>query len=275
MEQSHEQFLKIFYLSPMAMVISSLKESRIIEVNDSFTDFVEYSSNEIIGQTSFGLKLWVDLNERERVVKRLSEEGKVENWETKFRTKSGRIKNVVFSVFQVKFIDDKDSVVVGMMQDVTELKKVQEALIISQGILEDQKILLEQKNAALREMVSYVEMEKNNVKKDVVANIGLLIPILDKIRMKRDAQKNLLNLIKSGLEDITSSFGKEITQGAFKLTSREIEICNMIKSGFSTKEIASALNISSQTIEKHRKNIRKKMGLSHTSTNLFSHLKTV
>ena len=60
-----------------------------------------------------------------------------------------------------------------------------------------------------------------------------------------------------------------------KLTPREIEICNMIKSGLTTKEISNFLNSSSQTIDKHRKNIRKKLGLTQRYINLTSFLQSL
>ncbi|MHC4268935.1 MAG: LuxR C-terminal-related transcriptional regulator, partial [Planctomycetota bacterium] len=42
-----------------------------------------------------------------------------------------------------------------------------------------------------------------------------------------------------------------------RFTAKEIEVCNMIKNGLTSKEIASLLNISFLTIEKHRVNIRR------------------
>jgi DNA-binding CsgD family transcriptional regulator len=56
------------------------------------------------------------------------------------------------------------------------------------------------------------------------------------------------------------------------LTPREIEICNMVKSDITSKEISKLLNISPQTIVKHRKNIRKKLGISNKNINLTSFL---
>lgn len=46
-----------------------------------------------------------------------------------------------------------------------------------------------------------------------------------------------------------------------KLSSRELEVIQLIKAGLKTKEIADKLNISYYTAETHRKNIKLKVGL--------------
>lgn len=46
-----------------------------------------------------------------------------------------------------------------------------------------------------------------------------------------------------------------------KLSSREMEVIQLIKTGMTTKEIADKLNISYYTAETHRKNIKLKAGL--------------
>jgi len=71
---------------------------------------------------------------------------------------------------------------------------------------------------------------------------------------------------------LTSSLGRKLTESMLKLTPKEIEICNMVEGGLVSKEIADFLNVSRQTIEKHRKNVRKKLGLGHRKINLATYL---
>jgi DNA-binding CsgD family transcriptional regulator len=46
----------------------------------------------------------------------------------------------------------------------------------------------------------------------------------------------------------------------------------MIRHGNSSKEIAGILNISAKTVDTHRRNIRKKIGLNQKRANLRSYL---
>lgn len=48
------------------------------------------------------------------------------------------------------------------------------------------------------------------------------------------------------------------------LTEREMEIIKLCHSGLMSKEIANKLNISSRTVEMHKNNIFKKLGINST-----------
>jgi DNA-binding NarL/FixJ family response regulator len=50
------------------------------------------------------------------------------------------------------------------------------------------------------------------------------------------------------------------------LTPREIEIARFVTAGLSSKEIASELNLSVRTVEKHRANIMDKIGVSEVAS---------
>jgi len=100
----------------------------------------------------------------------------------------------------------------------------------------------------------------------------IIFPVLDKMKVNND-NVEYINLIQTLVENLTSSYGKEITKVNFNLTPREIEICNLIKEGLTNKEIANLLNISNRTIENHRKHIRRKLNIKNKNVNLTSYLK--
>ncbi len=85
-------------------------------------------------------------------------------------------------------------------------------------------------------------------------------------------QRALLDLIESTLTDITSGFSHELSSPALGLTPREILVAGLIKAGKTSKEIAAMLRVSAASIEFHRGNIRKKLGLTHKKRNLRSYL---
>lgn len=155
-------------------------------------------------------------------------------------------------------------------RDITEYKKIAEALKASEEDLRVKNIELERKNTALSEVLTHIEHQKLQIKEDVIASVDeLLIPVLDQLLSRGSKiDRVYLNLIKRSLEDLTSSFGRKITQKSLKLTHREVQICNMVKRGLSSKEIAGLLNISLFTVGRHRHNIRKKMSITNKEINL-------
>jgi two-component system NarL family response regulator len=63
----------------------------------------------------------------------------------------------------------------------------------------------------------------------------------------------------------TASLAPNTADGREPLTSREQTILLQLASGKSNKEVAAALDISVRTVETHRKNIKRKLGISSTA----------
>ena len=97
-----------------------------------------------------------------------------------------------------------------------------------------------------------------------------LIIVLD-LRVKF-RQAAYISALEYALKNIVSPFAKRLASKTWNFTSREIQVSNLIWDGKSTKEIADILNLSIRAVEFHRDNIRKKLGLNKTNTNLRSHL---
>jgi two-component system invasion response regulator UvrY len=77
-------------------------------------------------------------------------------------------------------------------------------------------------------------------------------------------KKYICEEIKNILSEQVIS-GDDPQTGLNSLSQREIEIISYIKKGFSSKEIADALNISVKTVEVHRYNILKKLNLKNVA----------
>ena len=157
-------------------------------------------------------------------------------------------------------------------RNITKCKKAEAELKKSEQELREDKLLLEQKNLALAELLEHMERTKNKTKEDIAINVEEFItPILKKLKIK-GALPKYIKLLEHHLKELTSSFGRKITQRSTRLSSREIEICDLIKGGLSSKEISELLNVSYQTIDKHRRNIRKKLVIAKKKVNLTSFL---
>lgn len=136
---------------------------------------------------------------------------------------------------------------------------------------------IEQKNAALREILEQIEIEKKKIKDDVHLNVEeVLLPALKKLRRKGTRlDKKYLDALEQSLKELTSSFGSSVSEKQLKLSPREVEVANLIKNGLSSKEICQMLNISFKTIETHRNKIRRKLGIINKEVNLTTYLQSL
>ena len=80
----------------------------------------------------------------------------------------------------------------------------------------------------------------------------------------QSGKKYICDEIKNILSEQVIS-GDDPQTGLNSLSQREIEIISFIKKGYSSKEIADALNISVKTVEVHRYNILKKLNLKNAA----------
>ncbi len=80
----------------------------------------------------------------------------------------------------------------------------------------------------------------------------------------QSGKKYICDEIKNILSEQVIS-GDEQQTGLNSLSQREIEIIAFIKKGYSSKEIADALNISVKTVEVHRYNVLKKLNLKNAA----------
>jgi DNA-binding CsgD family transcriptional regulator len=137
---------------------------------------------------------------------------------------------------------------------------------------------LEQANDALKVLIAGIEEQKKSVEKKISENIQMAAkPILDQLKVEDlpDRIRSLVDSLEKSLEDIACSLGSNVARYGHLLTLREIRICEMIKSGLTSKEIAKAMGVSPQTIFFHRSNIRKKLGLTGNSDDLANCLKSM
>ena len=80
-----------------------------------------------------------------------------------------------------------------------------------------------------------------------------------------NGNKYICDEIKNNISELVLEENKDLPN-VNALTEREIQIINLIKEGLSSKEIASQLNISLNTVEVHRHNILKKLKLKNSAS---------
>jgi DNA-binding NarL/FixJ family response regulator len=134
---------------------------------------------------------------------------------------------------------------------------------------------LEEVNTALKVLLNKRQEDKKELEENVLTNVkGLVLPYIEKINKTplSEQQKTFLDIIETNIEEIISPFYKKLILRYCNLTPTELNITSLIKDGNTTKQIAKILNISSKTVDTHRKNIRRKISIENKKINLRSHL---
>ena len=137
---------------------------------------------------------------------------------------------------------------------------------------------LEETNAALRVLLKQRDTDKEEMSQAFQQNIDkLVLPFFSKLRKSNTSpsQENIIKSIENNLRQINSPFAHRISSIYSKLTPAEIQVANLIKNGHSSKEVASLLNLSAKTVYTHRRNIRKKSGITNQKINLQTILQQV
>jgi PAS domain S-box-containing protein len=163
--------------------------------------------------------------------------------------------------------DDKGNIIgaIETIRDITEQKQIENSLRTREQELEVKNVQLEDLNATLRVLLKQRENDRNDLEETVLANVKkLIVPFLEKINREPINAKTraYLETLDSNLRDIISPFAHKISSKYVNLTNREVQIAGLIKDGRSTKEISGMLNLSESSINIHRYNMRKKLGLS-------------
>jgi len=163
----------------------------------------------------------------------------------------------------------------GIARNITERKRMEEALRKREQELEEKSRNLEDANTALKVLLKRREDDKAELEEKVICNVReLILPYIENLKITPvdSHQLNQLKILERNTSEIISPFLRTLSSKHPNLTPMEIKVINFIKEGRTTKEMAGLLNASARTVEVHRDNIRKKLGLRNKKANLKSYL---
>jgi DNA-binding CsgD family transcriptional regulator len=135
---------------------------------------------------------------------------------------------------------------------------------------------LQESNTALRTVLARIEQEKQEIRQDIMMNVEkILMPILHTLALQlTPAQTTYVEMLQTNLNEITSPFISQLSLSYHSMTPTEIAICNMIRIGMRTKEIAEMRGVSEATINRHREKIRRKLNITNQEVNLATFLQS-
>jgi len=258
-KESENKFRLLFNRVNDALIVFD-RDENIVDINESTCKLLGYSQKKLL---EFNLKdiifkeKWLELHDEfEKIIE--------SNWEyfgeSRLIDASGNA--IYVEVISVHIKLDGDIYVLSSFRDITQRKKNEQEL--------------KRKHIALREVLTHIDGERLKIKRQVSKTIEqIIMPALNKLVNNGDStNKPYLDVLKNTLNDLSSD-SASILETYDKLSPREIEICNLIKTGATSKEIADTLNISVLTVNKHRERIRKKLIISNKNINLTSYLKKI
>ena len=156
----------------------------------------------------------------------------------------------------------------GTLTDITLMKAFEAEL---EKKLQERTADLTESNAALNVLLKKREEDKTILAEQILANTTQLVePILDRLHETTltEQQKTLVEILRTNIQELTSPFASHFSSKLVRLTPAELQVANMVKQGKRSKEIAEIMHLSPGTVNIHRKNIRKKLEISHQKANL-------
>ncbi len=282
LQKSEIKYKSLFKHASDEIIFTDI-DGRISEVNERVEDIFGLKREEVIGKNFFDLGF---LNPKEmrgmaqRFQKALIDKD-LNMIDHKIRRKDGTVAYIEVSPNLL----DQDGELKGfiaVIRDVTARKQAEEELSKYrdhlQELVKDRTADLEEANIALKLMLKKENEIKKEFEEKILFNVkDLILPNLEKLNSGKlnDRQKAFLNIVKSNLNDILSPFSHKLSSRYFNLTPMELHIANLIKHGKSTIEVAELTDVSVNTTQFHRANIRKKVGLKNRKQNLRSYLQTL
>jgi len=282
-DNSGISFESFFRKHDAIFLLMNGQTGQLIDANDAALHFYGYSTQQI---KSMKIEDIIKLSpdeldaERQRAVK---EERKY--FIVPHLLANGEIR--IVEVHTTPIILSNKTYLFSVIHDITERKQAEEELERHRKHLEDmvdertveleaQNITLQELNTTLKVLLKQRENDKKDMEERFVMNIrNLVLPFVEQMKKGRlDVGQRLnLDIIETHLHDIATPLLKNIRQ--FNFTPKEIKVAVLVKEGKSTKEIAKILGIAAGSIDIHRKNIRKKLGLSNRRANLQSYLEAI
>lgn len=245
-------------------ILFAYADLKIVNANDCLCQIYRTSYQGLLGADCRNL---VATRDREPLTRALKNIGNHINWTGKLK---GLRDETRFPIkLTVKCVPiEETSVFCIVIRDLTSRENLKEQL-------RHEKANRREMYITIRNMMKAFERERSGIETGVSHKIEtLLIPALEKIKNEKsaDIRNSYLELLQDQLINLTRGFSKELDGLFLNLTRSEMLICSLIQSGLSSKEISEKMGISLETVQTHRRNIRKKLKLRRRRVNLYSFL---
>ncbi len=190
----------------------------------------------------------------------------VENY--RIQVEGGGSKWISERTFLIRDKQNEPLSLAGLCFDVTPFKEMEQEL-------QRRAEALNNKCLALGELLNQIEFEKNQMRERIQAYCqNKILPLVGQLERKHPANAQVCRVLEKKISQILPENDNQNNHRLARLSTQEYKVAELIRDGLSSKEIADFLGVSLKTVQTHRKNIRKKLQLTHKQINLTSFLKT-
>ena len=248
-------------------------DGTILELSTSVEKYVPFKREDLIGRSVYDF--YADKNRRSDFLQEIKGKGYVRDFEIQLRDLQGALFTCSITAAILPGEGERPPRIVGSIRDISERKRAEETLGQRDEELSIKSRNLEEVNTALKVLLKQREEDRKEMEENVLTNVKTsILPYLEKLKegTLTQHQRTCLEILEAQMKKIISPFLHRISQACFDLTPQEIRVADFVKNGNTTKEIADILGISIKTVDYHRDNIRRKLGIKNHQTNLRSFL---
>lgn len=158
---SEELFRAAFNVTSTICTISELETGQFIDVNDAWVEATGWSREEAIGHTAFELNIWGSPRNRERVVRELSDKGRLRQFPASIRRKDGELRKLLLDA---EIIESRG----GTRMFIS-------AVDITQRELMEQQLRQSQRMEAVGQLTGGVAHDFNNMLTVILGQLDLVL----------------------------------------------------------------------------------------------------
>ncbi len=127
LRESEARFSAAFHSSPLTITIARMSDGIFVEANETFLHWAGCAREEVIGQSSRGLGLWLNVDDRDRFWSELNDRNIVRDLECQLRTRRGPVYTMLLSADIIEINGEPHVMIVG--HDITDRKKAEAELL--------------------------------------------------------------------------------------------------------------------------------------------------
>ncbi|MBN1300140.1 MAG: PAS domain S-box protein [Melioribacteraceae bacterium] len=219
---SEEKFAKAFRLNPDIMIIISLKDGIIYDINDRVSEISGLKREDLIGKAIADFDVLDNSRERKQILSKLLKDGRVSNFEAKFQIKGSKKRTGLISAETIKI--GGEDLIIASIRDIQEIKETEMNLLKAKEEAEKADQLksnfLAQMSHEIRTPINAILSFSNLIKDEVGEKLG-------------EDSKEYFDILNSASKRIIRTIDlilntAEIQSGSFKPVLKQLSINQLL-----------------------------------------------